>query len=249
MSDPVRRLAEYGRDLGSIPISRLPKELERAAFICVNTYTSYRLNLGTGPMNDAVSFAKCLKAYGFEIFFMHNPHSRNFLKYLDAFFKNTQIELVLYYVGHGTSVTDTDGDENDRKDEAFVFDDGVIADDVLIDHLIDCKNPNNKLVLVTDACHSGTIWDIQAGSVHGRQLPDNIMSISAANDAQTAKQTMINSQEQGIFTYHLTKTLKKNPSMTPRELQASMKSALRKYQQSFSIGTTNEALLDEPLFD
>ncbi|OHT08161.1 Clan CD, family C14, metacaspase-like cysteine peptidase [Tritrichomonas foetus] len=249
MSDPVRRLKEYGRDLGTIPISRLPTEIEKAAFICVNTYTSYRLSLGTGPMNDAVSFAKCLKSSGYQIYFLHNPHSRNFLKYLDAFFKNTTYELVVYYVGHGTSVTDTDREESDRKDEAFVFDDGVIVDDVLIDHLIDNKNPDNKLILVTDACHSGSIWDIQGGNVHGRELPPNIMSISAANDAQTAKQTMINRQEQGIFTYNLTKTLKKNPSMTPRELQASMRTILRKYSQSFSIGTTTPSLLDEPLFD
>lgn len=248
MSDPVRRLKTLGRDVASVPISRIPTDMEKVCFICVNTYTSYRLNLGTGPMNDAVSFAKCVKNFDFEVYFMHNPHSRNFLKYLDAFFANTKTELVVYYVGHGTSVSDTDGDEGDKKDEAFVFDDGVIVDDVLIDHLIEHKNPSSKLILVTDACHSGTIWDIQAGSVHGRQLPENIMSLSAANDAQTAKQTMINRQEQGIFTHNLTKILKESPELSPNELASKMRSALRKYGQTFTVGTTTESLLDEPLF-
>lgn len=248
MSDPVRRLKQLGRDVASVPVSRIPTEMGKVCFICVNTYTSYRLNLGTGPMNDAVSFAKCVKNFGFEVYFMHNPHSRNFLKYLDTFFANTAEELVVYYVGHGTSVADTDGDEADKTDEAFVFDDGVIVDDVLIDHLIEHKNPASKLILVTDACHSGTIWDIQGGSVHGRQLPERIMSISAANDKQTAKQTMINRQEQGIFTHNLTKVLKENPEFSPNELSSKMRSVLRKYGQSFTVGTTSPELLEEPLF-
>lgn len=247
-SDAVRRLKTYGRDVSTIPISRIPQEMGKVCFICVNTYTSYRLNLGTGPMNDAVSFAKCVKNFGYEVYFMHNPHSRNFLKYLDAFFKNTAEELIVYYVGHGTSVRDTDGDEADGYDEAFVFDDGTIIDDVLIDHLIDFKHPSSKLILVTDACHSGSIWDIQGGDVNGRRLPDRIMSLSAANDKQTAKQTVIDRQEQGIFTHNMTKIIKAEPELSPNELSAKMRTALRKYGQTFTVGTTSPELLDEPLF-
>ncbi|KAK8853757.1 hypothetical protein M9Y10_016300 [Tritrichomonas musculus] len=245
MSDPTRRLKEYGRDLGSIPISRIPKEMEKVCFICVNTYTSYRLNLGTGPINDAVSFAKCLKQYDYEIFFQNNPHSRNFLKYLDEFFKNTTNELVLYYVGHGTSLLDLDEDSDPTKD-AFIFDDGKIAQDTLVDHISQYKNPNQKLVLVNDSCYPGSIWDIKdAGS-----FPPNIMSLCASADSQTAKlQTLVNAQEAGIFTHNMTKILKKNPSMTPRELQAQMKPILRKYQQTFSIGSSTPEILDEPLFE
>lgn len=223
--------------------------MEKACFICVNTYKSYRLNLGTGPLNDAVSWAKCMKGYGYENYFLHNPHSRNFLKYLDAFFANTTRELVVYYVGHGTSVRDLDGDEDDGYDEAFVFDDGNIIDDVLIDHLIEHKNKDNEIVLVTDACHSGSIWDIQAGDVHGRVLPDRIMSISAANDKQTAKQTMIERQEQGVFTHNMTKILKKNHMMTPAQLQTEMRKVLRSYGQSCTIGVTSQDLLKEPIFE
>lgn len=248
-SDPVRRLKELGRDVSSVAISRLPTNLTKACFICVNSYTSYRLSLGTGPINDAVSFAKCMKNFEYEVFFLHNPHSRNFLKYLDAFFKNTSVELVVYYVGHGTSVKDVSGDETDGTDEAFVFDDGTISDDTLIDHLIDCKHPDSKLILVTDACHSGTIWDIQGGNVKGRQLPPGIMSVSAANDKQTAKQTVINKQDQGIFTYNLTKILKSSPELSPNELATKMKSALRKYGQTFTVGTTSPEMLTEPLFE
>lgn len=248
MSDPVRRLKTLGHDISGMAVSRIPIDMEKVCFICVNTYTSYRLNLGTGPVNDAVSFAKAVKGFGYDIYFIHNPHSRNFLKYLDVFFKNTQEELIVYYVGHGTTVRDENGDEDDGYDEAFVFDDGVIVDDVLVEHLIDCKHPDSKLILVTDACHSGSIWDIQGGSVHGRELPKRIMSLSAANDKQTAKQTMIDREEQGIFTHNLTKLLKAEPTLSPNQLGPKLRTALRKYGQSYTVGTTSPELLDEPLF-
>ena len=248
MTDPVRRLKNYGRDLSTIPLSRLPTDLEKCCFICCNTYSSYRLNLGVGPINDAVSWAKCMERYHYKIYFLHNPHSRNFLKYLDHFFEKTTNHLVVYYVGHGSSVKDTNGDEADGYDEVLVFDDGMVVDDVLVQHLIEKKNPESKITLVTDACHSGTIWDIQGGDCHGRQLPDKIMSVSAASDKQTAKQTMIQSQEQGIFTHNLTKILKSQPDATPKQITQKIRFALSKYQQTFVVGTTSPELLDQPLF-
>ena len=247
-TDAVRRLKTYGRDVSSIAVSRIPADMDKTCFICVNTYTSYRLSLGTGPLNDAVTWAKRMKAFGYEIYFMHNPHSRNFLKYLDAFLEKVKGELVVYYVGHGTSVVDRDGDESDGMDEAMVFDDGTVIDDVLVNHLCEHKHPDSKLILVTDACHSGTIWDIHNGSVNGRNLPENVISISAANDKQTAKQTVIDRQEQGIFTYNISKLLKADPELSPNQLATKMKTILRKYSQTFTVGTTTEALLTEPLF-
>lgn len=248
MSDPVRKLKTVGHDLSAISITRLPATFEKVCYICVNTYRSYRLNLGTGPVNDAYSIAKCVKKYGYEVYFLHNPHSRNFLKYLDEFFSRTTGHLVFFYVGHGTSVRDLDGDEDDGYDEALVFDDGNIIDDVLVEHLIAKKNPENKMTLITDACHSGSVWDIQGGNVLGRQLPSNVISLSAASDSQTAKQTVIERLDQGVFTYNMTKVIKSKPSITPNQLQTEMRKVLRQYGQTFTVGSTSPELLTCPVF-
>jgi hypothetical protein len=248
VSDPLRELKTLGRDMAQIPLARLPTSYKKVAFLCVNSYTSYRLNLGTGPINDAISFAKCVKRYDFEIYFLHNPHAQTFLRYLDSFFKAASSQLIIYYVGHGTGVIDTTGDESDHQDEAFVFDDGVIIDDELISHLAENKHPASKVILVTDACHSGTIWDIQSKTAKGKKLPPSIISISAATDAQTAKQTTLNQKDQGIFTFNLAKTLTANPWLTPTELRGKMKAILKKYSQSFTVGTTSATLLNQPLF-
>jgi hypothetical protein len=239
MADPVRDLKEYGRDLAGIPVSRLPSQFENAAFLCINTYTSYRLNIGTTPINDAVLFAKRLKKFGFSIYFLHNPHARSFLKYLDAFFRNVTGQLVLFYLGHGNGSS---------ADQAFVFDDGPIYEADLIEHLNQNKNPNSQVVFVTDACKSGTIWDIQDGSVKGRELPPGVVSISAATEDETVKQIMVDRTNHGIFTYTLVKALKEDPFVTPEALSEKMRGVLQERGQTFTAGTTVRSLLSEPAF-
>jgi hypothetical protein len=246
--DPIRTLQTLGRDLSSIPLSRVRKNMTKSAFICINTQKSYRLNLGTGPINDAVSMAKCLKEYEFDIYFLTNPHCRNFLCYLDLFFRNTVGQLVVFYVGHGTTVPDVDSGEAGGALEAFVFDDGVVLDDDFATHIIENKAPDSQLVLITDVCYAGTVWDVQDGKVRGRQLPPGVLSVSAMLDARSAKQTRLSEVDEGAFTYHLTRFLGADPEVTPAQLAAKMKAVLREYSQTFVIGTTTPSLLTQPFF-
>jgi hypothetical protein len=234
MADPVRDLKEVGRDLSGIPIALLPPRIEKAAFLTINTYTSYRLNLGTCPLNDALLFAKRLKKFGFAVYFLHNPHARNFLRYLDVFFRNVTGQLVLYYVGSGNgALTDEEG-----TDEAFVFDDGPVYEDDLVTHLIENKNATSEVILVTDACHSGTIWDIQDGTVKGRELPAGVLSISASSAGPNARQITNGRTEYGAFTSALVRALKEDPAISPTDLADRMRGVVRERGQNFSTGAT-----------
>lgn len=63
--------------------------------------------------------------------------------------------VLIYYSGHGGQVTDTNGDETDKKDETICLWDGQLTDDVMYAGL--CKFPEGCLVaFVTDSCNSGT---------------------------------------------------------------------------------------------
>jgi hypothetical protein len=241
IGDPVRELKTAGHDLCQIPLARLPPSIEKAAFLCVNSYHSYRSNLGIGPINDAVLFARCMKSFKFEIYFVHNPHAENFLQYLDAFVAAVSKHLVIYYVGQGTKVR-TEGEE------AFVFDDGPVMEEEFIAHLKKNKNPTSKIVLATDACHSGSVWDLQPGSKKAKALPPGLITLSVVSDVQPPKQTMVAGVEQGAFTYNLTKTLQLEPLVTPGEISGKLRPVLKKYAQTFSVGTTTPALLSRPIF-
>ena len=243
-----KKIKNVALDITYINTNKLPTNLEKVGFVCINTYVGTNMSLGDGPMNDGYNISKCLKRYGYTIYYLLNPKKSNFLAKLDFFFSTVKSELVIYYTGHGTQVKDTNGDEEDGFDEALVFVDGNVIDDTLVETLIKQKNSTNKCVLISDCCHSGTIWDLQGGDIRGRKLPDGVMSMSAASDRQTAKQTVVERLDQGMFTYNLMKILKSEPDLSANECKKKLATSLRTYGQTVTLGSTTNSLLNDPLF-
>jgi hypothetical protein len=169
-------------------------------------------------------------------------------------FEKVSESLVVFYTGHGASVKDRSGDEADGFDEAMVFNKGYILDDELSDYLARNrslavkKNPNARTVLISDCCHSGTIWDINPASPRFARLPKGVLSLSAALDSQTAKQTVMNKLDQGLFTYYFWNLWKENQAITAKEIAAAMEPSLQRYQQEVVVSTTSPELVDQPIF-
>ena len=243
-SDPTRRLMEFGRDLQNIPPSHLPKSFSKVAFLCVNTFESFRFGFGKGPLEDGARLAKVLKSYGFEIYFMKTPHCRNFFRYFDPFLQNTTNRLVIVYLGHEIYMTK----DNGSYDEAFTFDDGQISDATIIEHIVEKKNPNSQITMITDACHPGSIWDIDEGVVCGQKIPPKIISIAAQNKGLSTSTTIQERLESGAFVTLLTKEIKNNKGPTPNQIEEKLKNSLEDLKQVFVIGSSSPELLDVPLF-
>jgi metacaspase-1 len=72
--------------------------------------------------------------------------------------------LFMHYSGHGGSMKDDDGDEEDGMDETLVPVDyntkGQIRDDDLFDLLVNRVPAECNLTVVMDCCHSGSILDL-----------------------------------------------------------------------------------------
>lgn len=240
-------LAALGTDLKTC--STLPTNLTKAVFICCNTYTKPSYSLGVGPMNDAITVATYMKEQGFTIYFAHNPTSTQFLTYFKHFLGNTKNYLLVYYTGHGGSIDDTNGDEDDGKDEALVFDDAFVVDDTLAEAISSSDKPaSSKVILLNDCCHSGSIYDLQSSSYTGKAIPANIMSLSAARDTETAKQTQVESKDQGIFTFYFFKLLSADPTLTPAKMETQINTYISKFEQQFTKFSTTEALYDQVIF-
>ena len=116
---------------------------------------------------------------------------------IDSYKDNLEFAFISYS-GHGTYVNDNNGDEKDGKDEGLVPSDfktkGILIDDILQD-IISSFNPNTKIVILVDACHSGTMIDIKyrwvtRNSVTLENIACNIKSrvmyISGCRDDQTS---------------------------------------------------------------
>jgi hypothetical protein len=78
--------------------------------------------------------------------------------------------FIFNYSGHGTSVPDKDGDEDDGMDEALclVTPDGrldfggFLTDDDFAEAITDACDEGVKILIMCDCCHSGTIGDFQS---------------------------------------------------------------------------------------
>jgi hypothetical protein len=256
MVDPVNELRTVGRDLSDTrklsptvnsPKTRIPSSMSKSAFLLVNSHTGYRLNLSTGPVNDAVCMGELLKESGFDVYFLVRPSASEVLRLLDAFFANTTTQFVFFYAGHGHGVLE-ELDETCNPEHAFVFADGVILEDDLILHLMAKKNPTNEVIFIADACLAGSIWDIQSGIVKEKYLPAGVLSISTTGDPLAIK-PVADRQRNGPFTVAFTQAIKAAPEITPEELVKKMKPVIRGIGRNFVVGTSSPALLKQPLFE
>lgn len=72
--------------------------------------------------------------------------------------------LFCHYSGHGCSVRDDDGDEDDGKDEALCPVDyqkaGILRDDDVFEALVAPLPEGVTLTCIMDCCHSGSILDL-----------------------------------------------------------------------------------------
>lgn len=111
--------------------------------------------------------------------------------------------FVFYYSGHGTSMRDTSGDEEDGEDEAlcFVGPSGELAgrffmtDDEFAELVVDNIPEEAKILILTDCCHSGTIGDLDKEVWEDRQ----VISITGCTDVQTSGDI----GKGGIFTHSM----------------------------------------------
>lgn len=120
-------------------------------------------------------------------------------------------QIFISYSGHGTAVPDGDGDEADHQDEALVPLDfrtaGVIADDEL-GALIRQVHPRTDVVMLVDACHSGSVIDLPFRYVSGNRyaiendttVPARVVMVSGCTDAQLSQETQSAGQVSGLMT-------------------------------------------------
>lgn len=151
--------------------------------------------------------------------------------------------LFFHYSGHGSYISDVDGDENDGRDECLVPIDygvsGMIIDDE-IRGLLCCLNENQKLTCVIDACHSGTSFDLRYNLYErysGRILsmkddgkhPETrgqCIMFSGCKDTQTSADASFADKAQGAMTYAFLKSLENGVS-TYEELLRSIRKILK----------------------
>lgn len=125
-----------------------------------------------GCINDAASVFDYLIEKGYQrgdIYLMTDhtelkPTRANILKEFLSLITSGSSTLYFHYSGHGGSVRDLDGDEQDGNDETLIpidyLTNGYILDDEMRG-VLTCLKQNQSLTCVLDCCHSGTGLDLK----------------------------------------------------------------------------------------
>ena len=252
LEDATECMNKLGHCMNNVDIKTVEARIKdginkKICFIVVNTYTKPSYQLGVGPMNDAVTVAMNHKKFGYTILYLHNSTPTIFKKWLKFLLENTQNDLTIFYTGHGCTISDKTGDESDGYDEVMLFDSGYVVDDELAQYLTKYAH-GQRIVLLSDCCHSGSMWDIQSMQKASKEIWPNIISISSAKDDQTAKQTKIDKKDQGIFSYYFWELISDNPELSAKEMEAKINPLIGRFTQHFAYATTSEGMLNEPIF-
>lgn len=167
--------------------------------------------------------------------------------------QDDNMDLFFHYSGHGSQVRDTNGDEEDGKDETICPIDfmsvGMITDDLIREKLVLKVPSNSKLVSVIDACHSESafdlLWTVKTGFFGGFSLkkvgayaptPGDIIMLSGCQDTQTSADIKINGKGNGALTFALIKVLSKaNYDITCDELLINVRDYIKNNNLSDQI--------------
>jgi hypothetical protein len=154
---------------------------------------------------------------------------------------------VFSFSGHGTQVTDENGEEKDGLDEVICPLDfettGPITDDLLHQLLVAHLPESSKLTVVLDCCNSGSGLDLPLEvkksffgnvSLKGDHALEtgSVCLISGCRDNQTSADVRRNGQEFGACTYSLTQILRTNKQEKYKNLQDDLRNYIKK--QKFS---------------
>ena len=166
-------------------------------------------------------------------------------------------ELWFSYSGHGSYITDTNGDENDRQDEVICPVDystsGMISDDFIYDNLVSKLPQNVTLFSIMDCCHSGTIFDLPClyttsytTNNTNKTHVANVISISGCRDNQTSADAYISGDYEGAMTWSFINALAAaNYNIKILDLINNMRILLKnKYTQVPLLGVSNSNLYD-----
>lgn len=143
-----------------------------------------------------------------------SPTRNNILRYIKWLVDKSNAgygSIWFQYSGHGTYITDTNGDEKDGRDECiYTCDEQLIVDDEFRNLLVSRVNKNSKLFCFMDCCHSGTIMDLKYKYKSGsnsptienskKPAPANVIALSGCRDTQTSADAWLSGSWCGALT-------------------------------------------------
>jgi len=210
----------------AVPLMAFASPTKEALLVGVSKYKSNNISRLDGVIIDIKQMKKLLESRGFNVKVLFNEEATvsNVERALHSYSNLDKDDSFLFYTSsHGTQIDDANGDEADGKDEAYVLYEteidangdvinmrGLLVDDNLENML---SKISAKKFLITDACHSGSMYKSLNSNVRSKSVkissnfigkgvlgsvykPKNMIVLGATEDNEEALDT----DEGGMFT-------------------------------------------------
>lgn len=209
------------------------ENLNKVCFVLINSLQIENKSYEVGPLNDG--YLICLQHYrlGFKVFYLFNPESIQYLKFLEFFMMFTKIELTVFYSGPDLSSFGVEGIE---------FSNGSLTKDSIGKIIAHNCSGNARILFITDCRGGGSVFDINSCNHQKNAKPSNMISFYVnKSESPESKESLLS---HGIFTYYFCKIISKNPEITPDKLVDMMNPSLSRFNEVFRCEITNNELVD-----
>lgn len=210
--------------------------LNKVCFILINNNQLEEKGLGVGPLNDG--YLVCLNHYrhGFKVFYLYNPKSDLYLKFLGFFMKFTKVELTVFYSGPDLTSFGIEGIE---------FSNGCLSKDSIGNIIAQNCTGKARILFMTDCIGGGSVFDIDSCNHLKDVKPSNMISFYVNKMEPESKESELS---HGIFTYYFFKIINECPNITPDKLVDRMNPSLNRFNEIFRCEITNNELADSQIF-
>jgi len=222
--------------------------MKKAVCIGINNYPGIFNDL-KGCVNDAKDWSALLQGMGFETTLVLDAQATraNVKSALQGLIEATNAGdmAVFTYSGHGTQVSDKNGDEGDPYDEAVYLYDGTVIDDDLR-AILNGIHPQATLVIISDSCFSGSVTRLAPEPALPRFIPPTVSTaskmarrsflvpesgmpeilISGCSDSEYSYDAEFNGRPNGAMTAYAIQVIKQNPNVTYREFYSGLRALL-----------------------
>ena len=224
-SDQLRNLKLAARDLSNTPLARIPRKMERVAFIILNTNKSYREGNGTAPYNRAILLAELFKEFGYEVYFLANSHCPLFVEYFKLIIQRTYIHFVLCVCGQGSM----------GGEESIVFDDQPLPDEEFKALVNGYRLPEVPFTLIGEYTYSGTIFSNPSDYTDGATTMTVIGKEENSNEGAET------------FIKQLCREVSADTSLTSQTLYDSLRVFMKRKGLKLEVKAESESALEKPV--
>ncbi|PBK58292.1 hypothetical protein ARMSODRAFT_1028380 [Armillaria solidipes] len=162
------------------------------------------------------------------------PTRKNILDALSRLVEGAQSKdsLFLHYSGHGSQVSDKNGDEVDGKDEGIVSCDLLIITDDELHRILQPLPSGCQLTALFDSCHSGTILDLPYayncigqcyGTKPGSDISADVNITQICWSGAKDNQESADAPQGGVMTSAFIEAFENNPKQSYKELLHSIR--------------------------